>query len=87
MGCSIQDASLSLTIPRAFLASLCQSPGPASKLRSSSVLAVTQARRSTAFQAWAHLPPNKARKGEDTLTREASSSLGPFPPQRVNEPL
>lgn len=50
-----QDAPpLSLTIPKSFLASLCQSPGPASKLLFSSVLAVTQARRSTTFRpTWA----------------------------------
>ena len=34
-----------------------------------------------------HLPPNKARKGEDTLTRELLQLGVPVPPQKVNEPL
>lgn len=57
------DPPLSLTIPRSFPASLCQSPGPASKLLSSSLLAVTRDRRSTTFRpTWATYP-RQSQKG------------------------
>lgn len=78
-----QDAPpLSLTIPRAFLASLCQSPGPASKLRSSSVLAVTQARRSTTFRpTWATYPPTKPERVKTPLPGSSSSLESLFHPR------